>query len=202
NSSPIELSAEVIPNVTILKNVVELMPEISESQARIRNAWLSTPDRPLSGIANLADVKDINSIITALYQSLNGPAGPRNWNRFRSLFYPGAQMASSHNLPTGQTMFMSMNFEEYIQMNSPFMEKSSFYEQEIGRKVDQYGGIAVARSAYQFRFSEGGKIEQRGINNISLVQDKGRWYISNITWQDESPNNPIPGELLSTTTNK
>ncbi|MEO6404317.1 MAG: peptidase M61, partial [Ferruginibacter sp.] len=42
NSSPIELSAEVIPNVTILKNVVELMPEISESQARIRNAWLST----------------------------------------------------------------------------------------------------------------------------------------------------------------
>jgi predicted metalloprotease with PDZ domain len=193
---PMELSATMALTHTVRKDVLELAAGATESQTRIRNAWLSTPDRPLSGVASADDVKDINSVINALYSALSGPAGPRNWERFRSLFYPAAQMASAHNLPNGQALFMSMTFEEYIQMNAPFMEKSSFYEEELGRKLDQFGNIAVVKSAYQYRFTPGGKIEQRGINNISVIKDRGRWYISNITWQDESTNNPIPAELL------
>ncbi|MDB5232270.1 MAG: peptidase domain protein [Chitinophagaceae bacterium] len=193
---PIEISEKVFPVAITRKDFIELSNNVSESQARIRNAWLSTPERPIGGTAAIADVQDINAVISALYQVLSGPAGPRNWERFRSLFYPGSQMSASHILPNGQPVYSSMSFEEYIQLNSSFMERTAFYEEEIGRKLYQYGNIAMAQSAYQFRFSENGKVEQRGINHISMTRDKGRWYISNITWQDESPENLIPQDLL------
>jgi hypothetical protein len=47
--------------------------------------------------ANPADVASIDSIITALYDVISGPAGKkRDWDRFRSLFAPGARL-----IPTG-----------------------------------------------------------------------------------------------------
>ena len=47
----------------------------------------TTPPR-----ANPADVASPDAIIAALYDVISGPAGqPRDWNRFRSLFAPGAK---------------------------------------------------------------------------------------------------------------
>ncbi|MFB1484026.1 hypothetical protein [Corallococcus sp. RDP092CA] len=38
------------------------------------------------------DVKSLDAILKALYDVISGPAGaPRDWQRFRSLFPPGAQ---------------------------------------------------------------------------------------------------------------
>src|SRR5437899_11707773 len=43
--------------------------------------------------ANPADVAAIDGIITAAYDSISGPAGEkRNWERERSLYYPGARL--------------------------------------------------------------------------------------------------------------
>src|SRR5207244_11703877 len=43
--------------------------------------------------ANPADVASIDAIITAAYDSISGPAGEkRNWERERSLYYPGARL--------------------------------------------------------------------------------------------------------------
>jgi hypothetical protein len=45
---------------------------------------------PLS--ANRADVESINAIIAAAYDVISGPAGKkRDWDRERSLFFPGAR---------------------------------------------------------------------------------------------------------------
>jgi len=37
------------------------------------------------------DVKSIDAIMHAAYDSISGPAGARDWNRFRSLFLPQAR---------------------------------------------------------------------------------------------------------------
>jgi hypothetical protein len=37
----------------------------------------------------------------------------------------------------------------------------------------------------------------RGINSIQLWNDGKRWWIVNIFWQSETPDNPIPEKYLS-----
>ncbi|HEY0067714.1 MAG TPA: hypothetical protein VGB46_10130, partial [Flavisolibacter sp.] len=64
------------------------------------------------------------------------------------------------------------------------------------RKTWGQGNIIGVQSAYQFRLSPDGPVAQRGINYFTLVKLNGRWWVSNLIWQDESPQNPIPAELL------
>ena len=45
-----------------------------------------------------ADVASVDAIVAALYDVISGDPGiERDWDRFRSLFYPGARM-----IPTGK----------------------------------------------------------------------------------------------------
>ena len=74
--------------------------------------------------------------------------------------------------------------------------QSGFFEEPLGMTVTQFGNIAHVQSAYQFRFSPGGKVEQRGVNYFTLVNSAGRWWITNLVWQDEDPQHPIPQTLL------
>src|SRR3954454_24487564 len=56
-----------------------------------------SPAPPQTPAANPADVASIDSIIAALYDVISGPAAKkRDWDRFRSLFAPGARL-----IPTG-----------------------------------------------------------------------------------------------------
>src|SRR5713226_9565207 len=41
------------------------------------------------------DVKSLDSILKAIYDVISGPAGDRDWNRFRSLFVPEARLTSN-----------------------------------------------------------------------------------------------------------
>jgi hypothetical protein len=59
----------------------------------------------------------------------------------------------------------------------------------------QFGNVATVQSAYQFRFIPGGPVIQRGVNYFTLVHSNGRWWIANLTWQDEEKNLPLPQEL-------
>ncbi|MET0594006.1 MAG: hypothetical protein ABW133_15000, partial [Polyangiaceae bacterium] len=43
--------------------------------------------------ARASDVASIDAILAALYGSVSGPPGPRDWDRVRSLFAPGARVA-------------------------------------------------------------------------------------------------------------
>src|SRR5512137_2639171 len=55
----------------------------------------ATPAAPSAtpAAARPNDVDSIEHIIGAVYDVISGPAGtPRDWDRFRSLFYPGARL--------------------------------------------------------------------------------------------------------------
>jgi hypothetical protein len=42
---------------------------------------------------NPADVESIDAIVTAAYDGISGPAGKkRDWDRERSLYFPGARL--------------------------------------------------------------------------------------------------------------
>jgi len=191
----VRLAAPAQKTVNIRHHVLELMPQPTPQQVQVRNAWLSLPHRPLSPMAQAADVATIDGITRTLYSVISGPPGKRDWERFRSIFYPGAQMAASHQLPNGQSVFSSFSTEDYIKSSGAYFEQHGFYEEELGRQVEQYGNVALVRSAYQYKLQKDGPVDKRGINGISLVRDKGRWWVTHILWQEETPDHPLPKEF-------
>ncbi|MGA2001204.1 MAG: hypothetical protein ABSG52_14530 [Terriglobales bacterium] len=148
--------------------------------------------------ASPADVKSIDSIVAALYDVISGPAGQkRDWNRFRSLFWPGA-----HLIPVGAKQDKTGNaarvltVEDYVTRTDPFVAKDSFYESAVANRVDQWAQIASVFSTYESRHAKGEKPFARGINSIQVFNDGQRWWVLNILWESESEQNPLSERLL------
>jgi len=137
----------------------------------------------------------MDSIVAALYDVISGPAGPRNWDRFRSLFAPGARLIPTGSRPTGEFVSRSLTPEDYAQRNSAFMEKNGFFEREISRRTERFGSIAHLFSTYESRHAKDEeKPFARGINSIQMMNDGKRWWIVTVFWQGEDEKNPLPAE--------
>lgn len=73
-----------------------------------------------------------------------------------------------------------------------------FFEREINRVTRRFGNIAHVFSTYDYRATEDGPVQGRGVNSIQLFWDGDRWWIANATWDEERPDNPIPPDLRPT----
>ena len=143
-----------------------------------------------------ADVASLDAIMRAVYDVISGPAGEkRDWNRMRSLFTSNARL-----MPLARNGLRSGSVEDYIRASGPNLERDGFFEQEIARRVEQYGDIAHVFSTYQARRTAAGPVFMRGINSFQLVRQGGRWWVVSIMWQAETPETPIPAKYLSTPT--
>jgi hypothetical protein len=145
------------------------------------------------------DVRSLEAIVAALYGVISGDAGvKRDWDRFRSLFYPGARMIPTRkDAKTGGAVALIATPEIYIRNNREFLEGEGFHEQELYRHVDRFGNMAQVFSVYQARNKlSDPKPLVRGINSIQLLNDGKRWWVMTIAWHPESPENPIPAEYL------
>lgn len=145
------------------------------------------------------DVATLDAIVTALYASISGPAGEaRDWNRFRSLFAPGARLIPLARPANGPAVPRVLTPDDYVARSGPFLEKYGFTEREIARRVDRFGGIAQVFSTYEGRFQAPGApgTPPRGINSIQLAWDGTRWWVVTVFWDSERADNPIPGEYL------
>lgn len=141
------------------------------------------------------DVASIDGIIKALYEVISGDAGvKRDWNRFRSLYYPGAKMVpTGTNQKTGKTIARYLSPDDYVRTSGPFLEREGFHEQELVRHVDAFGNIAQVFSSYAARHKlTDEKPFLRGINSIQLFNDGKRWWVTGITWSQEDPAHPLP----------
>src|SRR5438270_9729070 len=78
--------------------------------------------------ANPADVATMDAIVASLYDVISGPPGARNWDRFRSLFVPGARLIPTGARPTGEVGSRVMTVEDYATRSGPFLEKNGFFE--------------------------------------------------------------------------
>ena len=142
--------------------------------------------------ARPADVASIDAIVAALYDVISGPAGEkRDWNRMRSLFSAGGRL-----MPLGPRGLRVGGVEDYIRVSGPLLEERGFFEREIGREVEEYGGIAHVFSAYEARNATEGPVIMRGINSIQLARHGGRWWVVSVMWQPETADNPIPAPYL------
>jgi len=149
----------------------------------------------------LRDVASIDAIIAAAYDVISGPAGKkRDWDRERSLFYPGARLVPTATVPGKDDVDLApqvLDVEGYIARAEPLFEKSGFYETEIARRTEQFGRIAHVWSTYESRHDpKDPEPLMRGINSLQLFNDGKRWWILSIYWQHESPNDQLPEKYL------
>jgi len=141
------------------------------------------------------DVGSPDAIIKALYDTISGPAGKRNWQRERSLFLPGARLIPIGKRIHGEGGLQVLTVDEWIEQVTPFFAENDFWEMEVMRHMDRFGNLIQAFSTYEARSSADGPSIARGINSIQLVFHDKRWWIVSVMWDNESRDNPIPGEF-------
>ncbi len=151
-----------------------------------------------SNPADPSDVESEDAILKAVYETISGPAGEgRNWERFRSLFLPEAQLVSTFKrLGQEKVQYRAITPEEYITLSGPVLQQKGFFEREVHRVAEQYGPIAQVFSTYESRRNPADKPFARGINSFQLLNDGERWWILSIFWTSERPDLPIPEKFL------
>ena len=143
-------------------------------------------------------VKSLETTIETLYDVISGDAGVRrDWDLFRYLFAEDAQLIPYRTNENGRLIPDYWSVEDYVKNAGPYLEKNGFFEKEISRRIETFGGLTHIFSTYEsFRKSSDTQPFARGINSIQLLNDGSRWWIINIAWQSESDALPIPEKYL------
>jgi len=150
-----------------------------------------------AGDFDSGDFDSIDSITHAVYDVISGPAGTRDWSRFRSLFADGGRLIAIRTT-AGVSTPAVMTPDEYAQRAGANFEKNAFYESEVARRVETFGNIAHIFSTYESRHAPKEKPFARGINSFQLVRDAKGWKVITILWDSEREGNPMPEKYLST----
>ena len=170
----------------------------SSSAPKSEAAKQQTPAQDLSSRvppAKPEDVKSLDSILAAVYDVISGPAGDRDWNRFRSLFVPEARLTSATKKKDG-SIFLT-DVEGYARGAGDYFKTHAFYESAIVNRIEKFGNIAQVFSSYASRNAPDEKPFARGVNSIQLFNDGARWWVISILWDEESASNPLPPDLAT-----
>jgi hypothetical protein len=141
------------------------------------------------------DVNSLDAVLKAIYDVISGPAGERDWNRFRSLFVPEARLTSATQKNGGPVRLLDV--EGYARGAGGYFKTHAFYESPIANRIQKFGNIAQVFSSYASRTAPNEKPFARGVNSIQLFNDGSRWWVLSILWDEESPANPLPPDLAT-----
>jgi hypothetical protein len=140
----------------------------------------------------------IEATVQAVYSVISVPGGRRDWDRFDSLFAPGARLISTKR-KDGVVTANVMTPQEYATKAGAYFADHGFFEGSIANRVEHFGDIAHVFSTYESRHaSSDDKPFARGINSFQLVRNGEEWRVLTIFWQEEDAAHPIPAEYMPT----
>ena len=85
------------------------------------------------------------SIARTALRRISGPAGQkRDWDRFASLFHPGARLVPTVRRPDGTVVSRVITPQEYAERSGPMLERDGFFEKEIARTTERFGNVVHA----------------------------------------------------------
>ena len=150
-------------------------------------------------VAKPAEVASPDAILAAAYDVISGAAGQeRDWDRMRSLFYPGAQLIRTAVKKEGGLSATFLTPQDYIDRAGSYFKQNSFFEREVARHSERWGSIMQVFSTYESRHDPKDPAPfARGINSFQLFFDGTRWWIMTIYWAEETPQTPLPPEFLA-----
>lgn len=147
----------------------------------------------------------IDEVLDTLYDCISGPPGGQDWDRDREIYHPRCVLVRTR-IENGKPFALPFSFDEFVEATKPILADVSFYEIEIGRKVEIFGQIAHVYSSYEAKETpDHPEIQFRGVNMIHLWNDgmgddgkpNGRWWIMGIIWDNERKGLDLPNEWLA-----
>jgi hypothetical protein len=145
--------------------------------------------------ARASDVASPDALLAALHDSVSGPPGPVDWNRFRSLFLPSARLGSSETDGNGVTRITSSTVEELIASGAAEREKIPWYEDILVKHLERFDHIAVAFYSHDDRTTLQGPPIQQSVNVCGMLYDGKRWWIQSASWEVIPKSRSLPSEL-------
>jgi len=143
------------------------------------------------------DVSSPEAIVRATFDAQSGPVGmPRQWGRDRSLYDPNTISVAAGPEPSTGTLKPRrwISYQQYVDELDAYLVKTGFVDQPLGCVTNKRAYVATVTCGYEAR--EGSKVVERGVDIFQLYSDGKRWWILSVVWDKESPDNPIPPELL------
>lgn len=138
-------------------------------------------------------VKTIEGTAGEVYKIITGERGEnRNWEAFRQLFTPVAQISFLAHDSTGKGFLRTFTLEEFVRSGMKYYEKDGFVEYPLQTVINEYNGIATVFQSYH---AEELDIEEEGVNSLQLVFDGSRWWITNVLWTSNSNGVELPDNL-------
>ncbi len=146
--------------------------------------------------ADPEDVKSPEAIVNATYKTLSGKKGEkREWDRFRSLFLPGAQIVSTSRAG-GVSGKQTRNTKEYINEIGNRVDKVKFHIKQLHSVKERFGDMAHVFSTYEESGTPISKSVLRGLHSYQLWYDGERWWIYSMLWHSEREDAQIPQKYL------
>jgi hypothetical protein len=154
---------------------------------------------PVTGaLAQVAPVcpltKTLDQLPKAIDDAVSGP-GNKDRTCLRALLMPEVRLIPVTVAADGQVKTTILALDDYVDRVAKRGDKA-FYEHQIKYATETYGNIAHLWSTYTVTETPDGKPMVRGINSIEAVNDGTRWRVLQISWQAETPANPLPAQSL------
>ena len=160
------------------------------------------PDWPAA--KNPGDVDTVDHLIASLYDVVSGPAGQRDWDRFRSLFLPDGrigvvvpEISATKDAPASRGDAIFLTPDIYAKRDDPYFKTNSFFERSIANRTEEFGNLIQVWSTYESRHAKNDSHPfTRGINSIQIAHSRGRFWIASVLFDDERPGLMLPEKYL------
>jgi hypothetical protein len=161
----------------------------------------SHPDWPAA--KNSGDVDTVDHLVASLYDVVSGPAGQRDWDRFRSLFVPDARLgwivpesAATKDAPARKGDAFLLTPDIFMQQNDAYFKTHGFFERSIATRIEEFGNLAEVWSTKESRDAKDDAQPSRGIDSFQIVHVRGRYWIASLLFEDERPGVTLPAKYL------
>ena len=160
------------------------------------------PDWPAA--KNPGDVDTVDHLVASLYDVVSGPAGQRDWERFRALFVPDGQIAwinpesaATKDIPASKGDAVFLTPDMFAQQNAPYFKVHSFFERSLVKRVEEFGNLAEVWSTKESRDAkDDAQPSSRGIDSFQIVHAHGLFWIASLIFDDERPGATLPAKYL------
>jgi hypothetical protein len=129
----------------------------------------------------------LEEALRRVYEAISFPeGGAPDWPGIRKLFTPWGRI--TRITPEGTDALDVDGFEAMFTEMIDTGAVLSFFEYEVGRRLDIFGSVAHVLSAYETKSSpEARSPFGRGLNSIQLVWDGKKWSVASIVWDEGMP---------------
>jgi Domain of unknown function (DUF4440) len=143
------------------------------------------------------DDPSIARALEQLYEVISFEEGEDpNWQGLRAIFSPHARI--TRITPEGTDY---MDRDGFLAMTRSLLELgayTSFYEFEVARNVERFGGAAQVWSLYETRRNRDARAPLgRGVNSIQLIRDGDGWRVLGLLWDETAASSNLDVDTIA-----